>query len=144
MKNVALVLLAGAVLVMAFFLIAPRLGSGGNKEPFDPAKMANEIMLEVGSSLASRGPVCNSLEGRLGVGATETFCQESRYSPAEARDRVNEIAERYQAESLADWRVDPIGYSHNYRNADQESLESLTQSVLVFLTSDVVIVNYDE
>lgn len=145
MKNVALVLLAGAVLVMAGFLIAPRLGLGSSKEPFDPPKMANEIMLEVGSSLASRGPVCNALEGRIGVGATETFCQESRYSPADARNKVDEISERYRVEPAADWSVDPVGYSRYYRNAEQSSsVENISQSVIVMLTSDVVIVSYDE
>lgn len=143
LKNIVLVLLVVVVLAMGAVFLAPRLGLTLNKKPFDPPAIANEIILEVGASSVSTSLLCSGVQSRLGSVISNMTCQQNRYSATEARDRIDEIVEQYRIKPSGDWGITDAGFTRSFGSPDITP-ETVGQSVIVMVSSDIVLVSYDE
>jgi hypothetical protein len=142
-KRALLTLLAAAVLISLGVWAAPRMLPRLVREPFNPEKIALEVVRTVGQADARAGGLCTRRALQVSLLYRHVTCQPNRYEALEATAEVSRVLQHYRARPTSGWEITDAGLIRSYRNPDQSSPDTARQAVLVMITNDVVIVGYN-
>ena len=135
-----MVILTGIVIVILLGAFgAPRLSIFA-REPFQPARIARDVMAEV--SDAAPSAACRGLIAQLRPLYSNLQCKTHSTSASSASERVNTIVHHYRARPTNGWQIGESGLTRSYRNPDQTAAGAATQTLFVKVTNNLVLAGY--
>ena len=143
MKRALLTLLAAAVLISLGVWAAPQVLPGLIREPFNPEKIALEVVRTVGQVDARAGGLCTRRALQVSLLYRQITCQPNRYEALEATVEISRVLQHYRARPTSGWEITDVGLIRRYRKPDQSSPDAARRELLIMVTNDVVIVGYN-